>query len=318
MPAVPVDHLTDLAASNLFYRRPELYDQVQADPSHTVARRVEQAVATHAPAARTLLDLGCGTGRDLEALARRFSCIGVDLQPELIAYARRVRPELDVRVGDMRGIRLGGTVDVVTCLGNSLSYIDEAELAAAFPTFAAHAHTSTLLIIATLTEPVQAATRTHRVDTTDLHAEVTISYTWDPHTGINTMLRRWRTDAGTIHEDRIRRRVRSAGELDRHAETAGFALADGPRPLSVCTGDDRFKPGRREHAVTGHPSDGDDGRVRTRRAPADRQRTGNGVWRSGCWCRGQAGPPAAGSRVRPPRSLVRPDPGRPRFPMLRR
>lgn len=220
-------HAGELATSNLFYRRPELYDQVQADPCHTVARRVEQVVATCAPTARTLLDLGCGTGRDLEVLAARFTCVGVDLQPDLVAYARRVRPQLDIRVGDMRGFRLGTAVDVLTCLGNSLAYIhDDAGLAAVFGTFAAHATTGTLLLIATTTEPIQAASRTHRVDTADLHADVTVSYTWDQDTGFNTMLRRWRMDTGAVHADHIRRRVRSTAELDRHAAAVGFQPVD--------------------------------------------------------------------------------------------
>jgi SAM-dependent methyltransferase len=227
MPAVTQHHPRDLAASNLFYRQPELYDQVQADPEHTVARRVERAVDTHAPAARTLLDLGCGTGRDLEALAQRFACVGVDLQPDLVAYAHRVRPSLDIRVGNMCDLRLGTAVDVLTCLGNSLAYLhDDADLAAVFATFAAHATLGSLLIIATLTEPVLADARTHRVDTADLHADVTISYSWDPLTGISTMLRHWCMDDRTIHEDHITRRVRSASELDDHAAAAGFELAD--------------------------------------------------------------------------------------------
>lgn len=66
----------DLAAANFFYRQPELYDQVQADPDHTVARQVEQFVDEHAPHATTLLDFGCGTGRDLEWLAGRSTVGG--------------------------------------------------------------------------------------------------------------------------------------------------------------------------------------------------------------------------------------------------
>jgi trans-aconitate methyltransferase len=135
MPSVTTrDALSDLAASNLFYRRPELYDQIQSDPAHTVARQVEQMADEYAPEARTLLDFGCGTGRDLEYLARRFACVGADVQPQVVIYARRTRPRLDVRVGDMRSFRLGRTVDVLTCLGNSLAYVhDDDDLAACSP-----------------------------------------------------------------------------------------------------------------------------------------------------------------------------------------
>lgn len=218
----------DLAASNLFYRRPDWYDQVQADPEHTVARQVEQIVREHAPDAQTLLDLGCGTGRDLAYLADRFDCVGVDVQPQMVAYAREVRPQLDIRAGDMRDFRLGRTVDVITCLGNSLAYVHEDDdLAAVFATFAAHAHPGTLLIISTVIEPVLAERRTHRVETADLRGEVTISYEWDAATRVNTMRRVWRLEDGTGSEDWVRRRVMAPSELRARLISASLGPADG-------------------------------------------------------------------------------------------
>jgi SAM-dependent methyltransferase len=217
------DTVPDLAASNLFYRRPDLYDQVQADPEHTVARQVEAICREHAPQARTLLDFGCGTGRDLEYLATRFDCVGVDVQPQMVAHAHEVRPHLDIRTGDMRDFRLGRTVDVITCLGNSLAYVHEDDdLAAVFATFAAHAQPGTLLVISTLTEPVLIEPRTHWVETADLRGEVTISYAWDEAERVNTMRRVWRLEDGTRSEDCLRRRVMVADELDSFARSADF------------------------------------------------------------------------------------------------
>lgn len=219
------DTAPDLAASNLFYRRPELYDQVQADPKHTVARQVEQVVNEYNPQARTLLDFGCGTGRDLEYLAERFECVGVDVQPQMVTYAQRARPQLDVRIGDMRSFRLGRTVDVLACLGNSLAYLhDDDDLAAAFATFTAHAHTGTLLVVSTLTEPVLAEPKTHRIDTADLHGEVTVCYEWDEPAQINTMRRVWSLDDGTQSEDYVRRRVRTVDEIRGCRLNADFEI----------------------------------------------------------------------------------------------
>lgn len=234
------DTTPDLAASNLFYRRPDLYDQVQADPEHTVAREVEAICREYAPKARTLLDLGCGTGRDLEYLADRFDCVGVDVQPQMVAYAREVRPQLDVRVGDMRDFRLGRTVDVITCLGNSLAYIHNDDgLAAVFATFAAHAHPGTLLVISTLTEPVLAEARTHQVATADLRGEVTISYEWDEVTRVNTMRRVWRLDDGTESEDLVRRGMMTLSELRTRLIFASF------EPLGDGIGRDRYRLAKR-------------------------------------------------------------------------
>jgi SAM-dependent methyltransferase len=228
MPAVTTrDTVPDLAASNLFYRRPDLYDQVQADPEHTVGREVEQLVTQHSPQARTLLDFGCGTGRDLEYLATRFDCVGVDVQPGMVTYAHRVRPQLDIRTGDMRTFRLGRTVDAITCLGNSLAYVHEPDnLAAVFATFAAHAQLGTLLVISTQTEPIQTAPKAHRVDTADLHGSVTISYEWDDAKQINTMRRAWRLDDGTRGEDCVRRRVMAEHELRARFAAASFEIAE--------------------------------------------------------------------------------------------
>lgn len=222
------DSAWDLAAANFFYRQPKFYDQVQADPGHTVTRQVERFVDEHAPRARTLLDFGCGTGRDLEFLAGRFECVGVDIQPQMVAYARRVRPHLTIQVGDMRDFRLGRAVDVITCLGNSLAYIQPGEdLAAVFATFAAHAKPGTLVAISTLLAPALAEPRTHRIDTADLHGEVTISYEWDAQERVNTMWRVWRLDSGQTEVDVIRRSVLSSNVLACEAMRNHFRTVHG-------------------------------------------------------------------------------------------
>jgi hypothetical protein len=97
---------------------------------------------------------------------------------------------------------------VITCLGNSLAYVRKPDdLAEVFGTFAVHSRPGTLLIISTLNAPVLVEPKTHRVDTADLHGEVTISYEWEAETGINTMFRRWCLDDGETSADCIWRRV---------------------------------------------------------------------------------------------------------------
>ena len=56
----------------------------------------------------SILDIGCGTGRDLDVLSLICpDCWGVDHMPETIASAKIQRPHLNLRVGDMRSVRLG-------------------------------------------------------------------------------------------------------------------------------------------------------------------------------------------------------------------
>jgi len=66
----------------------------------------------------------------------------------MIAFAKAVRPHLHLEVGDMRTIRLGRTFDVIMCMGSALMYaLSNEDVARVLETFAAHAHTGTLLIL---------------------------------------------------------------------------------------------------------------------------------------------------------------------------
>jgi SAM-dependent methyltransferase len=213
-------------ATNLLYRDPALYDVVQSDS--TSAGMCQTLIELHRPDARTLVDFGCGTGRDLAILAKRFECIGVDLQPGMVDYAHQARPGLDIRTGDMRTVRLGKRMDVVTCMGNSLAYVHDNEaISQVFATFAAHARAGALLV---LCSPVAPITRTEpttaTVDTPTGPATVTIRHTWDLRTQINTMHRDWVLPSGDEARDEIRRRVLFPRELERYAEGAGFEVLD--------------------------------------------------------------------------------------------
>ncbi|MGW3419794.1 class I SAM-dependent methyltransferase [Streptomyces phaeochromogenes] len=213
-------------ATNLLYRDPALYDVVQSDS--TSAEMCQTLTELHRPDARTLVDFGCGTGRDVEILAKRFECIGVDLQPGMVDYAHQARPGLDIRTGDMRTVRLGKRMDVVTCMGNSLAYVHDNEaIGQIFATFAAHAAPEALLV---LCSPVAPITRTEpttaTVDTPRGRATVTIRHTWDLRTQINTTHRHWALPSGDEARDEIRRRVLFPRELERYANDVGFEVLD--------------------------------------------------------------------------------------------
>ncbi|GHA10618.1 class I SAM-dependent methyltransferase [Streptomyces echinoruber] len=215
-----------MEATNLLYRDPELYDMVQTDG--TGAGMCRTLIESHRPDARTLVDFGCGTGRDLEILAKRFDCVGVDLQPGMVGYARKVRPWLDIRTGDMRTVRLGKRMDVVTCMGNSLAYVhDNEEISQVFATFAAHARTGALLVLCSPVAPItRTGPTTATVDTPEGPAIVTIRHEWDLRNQTNTMHRHWVLPSGGEARDEIRRRVLFPRELERYAECAGFEVLD--------------------------------------------------------------------------------------------
>lgn len=74
-------------------------------------------VMRYAP--RSVLDAGCGTGRVARELARRgIDVVGVDLDPDMLATARRRSPELQWVQADLASFDLGRTFDVVVAAGN--------------------------------------------------------------------------------------------------------------------------------------------------------------------------------------------------------
>jgi SAM-dependent methyltransferase len=142
--------LTRPAFRSLLYREPQLYDLVFPEADESIGRIVGTAIDRWLPTMpRSILDLGCGTGRHLEILAKTIpECYGVDLLESNIAYAKSRRPGITFHLGDMRTVRLGRMSDLVTCLGNALSYaLSDDDLNHTMGTFAAHAHAGTLLVV---------------------------------------------------------------------------------------------------------------------------------------------------------------------------
>jgi SAM-dependent methyltransferase len=71
------------------------------------------------PAPTSVLDAGCGTGRVGVELARRgLDVVGVDVDPSMLATARRQAPDLPWVEADLAEVDLGRTFDVVLLAGN--------------------------------------------------------------------------------------------------------------------------------------------------------------------------------------------------------
>jgi len=104
------------------------------------ARAVAALIRAHAPNARKLLDVGCGTGAHLEEFAKHgFACRGIDADPEMVAFARSRLPDLEIEPGDMRTFSLGERFDAIVCLFGTIAYARTGEnLDATVANLAAH------------------------------------------------------------------------------------------------------------------------------------------------------------------------------------
>jgi SAM-dependent methyltransferase len=142
----------------MFRKSQRFYDAVYAWKDYrSEVDRLDRVIRERNPSARTLLDVACGTGKHLELLRHRFRVEGLDLDPEMLAIARRrLGPDVPLHSGDLVGFDLGREFDVVTCLFSSIAYARTADrLGAAIGSMARHVAPNGLLIVEPFFSPDQ-------------------------------------------------------------------------------------------------------------------------------------------------------------------
>ena len=111
----------------MFSRSADVYDAIYgafkdyAAEATTIAALVRSAQ----PAARTILDVGCGTGEHARHLrsSHGFDVDGLDLDAGLLAVARDKVPDARFFQGDMSDFDIGTRYDVVMCLFSAIGYV---------------------------------------------------------------------------------------------------------------------------------------------------------------------------------------------------
>jgi dTDP-3-amino-3,6-dideoxy-alpha-D-glucopyranose N,N-dimethyltransferase/dTDP-3-amino-3,4,6-trideoxy-alpha-D-glucopyranose N,N-dimethyltransferase/N-methyltransferase len=112
------------------------------------AAALHDLIQRRRPGAASLLDVACGTGAHLAHLRRWYDVAGVDVEPAMIGQAQGRLPEADLRVGDMRSLRLGRRFDAVICLFSSIGYMRSPdELALAVAAMAGHLAPGGVLVV---------------------------------------------------------------------------------------------------------------------------------------------------------------------------
>jgi SAM-dependent methyltransferase len=129
--------------------RADLYDTVfRAKDYGGEAEHLHALIAERAPAARSLLDVACGTGRHLEHLAAWYEIEGVDSDPAMLERARDRVPGIPLHLSDMRDFDLDRTFDVVTCLFSAIAAMTTLDdLHQAIGTMARHLTPGGLLVV---------------------------------------------------------------------------------------------------------------------------------------------------------------------------
>jgi SAM-dependent methyltransferase len=129
---------------SVFNEYARYYDLLYRDKDYTgETNYVHNLIQRQSPGARTVLNLGCGSGRHDRCLVDRgYAVTGVDLSEEMLAAARDAAAgngALDYVQGDVRTVRLGKTFDVVISLFHVMSYqTANSDLMGAFATAYSH------------------------------------------------------------------------------------------------------------------------------------------------------------------------------------
>ncbi len=98
------------------------YDRIMGDRGEEVAR-VQAYVSKHLPLARSLLELGCGTGALLAGLSPGLAVTGIDRSPQMLAQAAESAPAATLVQADMTDFRLPARFDVAICMFDTLNHV---------------------------------------------------------------------------------------------------------------------------------------------------------------------------------------------------
>lgn len=102
------------------------YDQIMGDRTADV-ERIRGYIRKYRPAARSLLELGCGTGAVLAGLAQDLAVTGVDQSPDMLAVTAANIPGARLVESDITSFALGTQFDIVICIFDTINHLPSFE-----------------------------------------------------------------------------------------------------------------------------------------------------------------------------------------------
>jgi SAM-dependent methyltransferase len=112
----------------MFNKSAKYYDALYHFKNYDEAsEKLHTLIKQDNPGAKSLLDVGCGTGKHLEYMSKNYMVEGFDINPDLLEIARSRCPGVPFHQGDMVNMELNNKFDVITCLFSSIAYVKTLE-----------------------------------------------------------------------------------------------------------------------------------------------------------------------------------------------
>ncbi len=98
------------------------YDHV-VGPRDSIGKLLQRLVKRYNPRAKTLLELGCGSGSMLAILSRRYKSVGIDNSKGMLKIARKKAPKAKLLHGDITSLDLADRFDAIVCPFDTINHV---------------------------------------------------------------------------------------------------------------------------------------------------------------------------------------------------
>ncbi len=112
----------------MYSKTAQYYDLVYSFKNYEEeAGKIKALIQKEHPAAKSILDVACGSAEHARYLIEDFRLDGIDLQPEFVEIAQKKIPSGKFTLADMSDFSLPERYDVVQCLFSSIGYLQEGQ-----------------------------------------------------------------------------------------------------------------------------------------------------------------------------------------------